>query len=348
MRRFALKYLVSRTLSTVAGITIVAVNLWLWRVPPGNLVGNQALFNRALLLGFQTFLFAFIGFFIADSVSRFWWNRWRPVDANAVITRKVIVTLQDGRRISGAMHEPAMPASPASRADLVIASYGFNDNQFRAMHVAQALAAAGYRVFTWDYRGRGETPGKITDLEGHVADLRGLVTHFYQAGLGSLHNLHLLGWSMGGMASIIAGLADERVDKIFAWSTWSDLRKRVLWRIYANPFALLRYFFKGELLHVSRSMNVRVSPVHYFDTLARCMGCKEKVVALARDKLFLCHARNDTLVGHDNFVENVRWLQLPRENQITFKKGSHLMIRKEPALIGLACRHFSGTGGKTA
>ncbi len=89
-------------------------------------------------------------------------------------------------------------------------------------------------------------------------------------------------------------------------------------------------------------MNKIVSPVHYFESLAQQLGGKDKVLALARAKLFLCHARNDTLVGFDNFVENSRWLQLPRENQIIFKKGSHLMIRKEPIIIGLACRHFSG------
>ncbi len=342
MRRFALKYLVMRTLSTIAGVIIIAVNFWLWHVPPANLTANEYYFNRALLLGIQTFLFVLLAFLIADSVSRFWWNRWRPVDANAVIARSTRITVPGGRQINGIMHEPVIHKGIIKSRGFIIASYGFNDNQFRADHIAQALAAAGFSVFTWDYRGRGGTRGRITDLEGHVADLNGLIDHFSEPRTIDSRPVFLLGWSMGGMVSILAGLHNEKVDKIFTWSTWSDLRKRVLWRIYANPFALLRYLFKGELLYVSRESNEKVSPVHYFEALARNLGGKDKVVALARAKLFLCHARNDTLVGFDNFVENARWLQLPQSNHITFKKGSHLMLRKEPILVGLACRHFSG------
>jgi pimeloyl-ACP methyl ester carboxylesterase len=331
MRRFAVKYLVLRTLSTVAGVVILIVNLT-----------RGIEFDRSFLFGAQTFLFAYLGFLIADSVSRFWWNRWRPVNANAVVSKSMIITTPGGGQISGIMHEPASTEGCGESRGLVIASYGFNDNQFRATHVAHALAAAGFSVFTWDYRGRGATRGRITDLEGHVADLRRLIDHFSRPDITTRRHIFLLGWSMGGMVSIQAGLHNERVDKIFAWSTWSDLRKRVLWRIYVNPFALLRYLFKGELLYVSRETNKNVSPVHYFDSLAMDLGGKDKVVALARAKLFLCHARNDTLVGFDNFVENARWLQLPQGNHITFKKGSHLMLRKEPILVGLACRHFSG------
>ncbi|MBN2149882.1 MAG: alpha/beta fold hydrolase [Candidatus Lokiarchaeota archaeon] len=342
MRRFALKYLVLRTLSTVAGVLIIAANLVLWHVPPDDLMGNQGYFNRALLLGFQTFLFAYFGFLIADSVSRFWWNRWRPVDANAVVSKGIIIEVAGGNRISGVMHEPAAANGAPNSLGLVIASYGFNDNQFRANHVVQAIAAAGFSVLSWDYRGRGATRGRITDLEGHVADLKSLIEHFARPTAGDGRPIFLLGWSVGGMVSIHAGLHDEKVRKIFAWSTWSDLRRRVLWRIYANPFALLRYLFKGGLLHVSRETNEMVSPIHYFESLARDLGGKDKVAALAREKLFLCHARNDTLVGFDNFEENSRWLRLPPANYLTFKKGSHLMLRKEPVLIGLACRHFSG------
>ncbi len=331
MRRFQLKYLILRTLSTIAGAIITIVNMT--RGIPK---------DRSFFFGFQTFLLAYLSFFIADSMSRFWWNRWRPVDSNAVTSRIMTITITDGRQISGIMHEPASKKGAEECRGLVIVSYGFSDNQFRANHIVQALAAAGYSVFSWDYRGRGATRGRITDLNGHVADLRALIDDLSQHYANNGQLVFLLGWSMGGMVSIHAGLDNEKVSKIFAWSTWSDLRKRVLWRIFVNPFTLLRYFFKGELLYVSREANKVVSPVHHFEALARDLGGKDKVVALARAKLFLCHARNDTLVGFDNFEENSRWLQLPKGNYITFKKGSHLMLRKEPILIGLACQHFSG------
>jgi pimeloyl-ACP methyl ester carboxylesterase len=344
MRRFALKYLILRTISTGIGVAIIIANLMLWNIPPSNIMFHPSLFNRALLLGFQTFVISYLGFLIADSVSRFWWSRWRPVDTPSTTVEGMVITLPGGERIHGILHASSMRDNVTPSKGFIIASYGFSDNQFRAQHIAKAFAAAGYTIFTWDYRGRGERKGKITDLQGHVNDLQLLIDHFTRTRMSKDAPIFLLGWSMGGMVSIHAGLTDDRVQKIFAWSTWSDLRKRVLWRIYVNPFSFLRYLLRGELLFASKQFNQAVSPVHFFKNLARQLGAKEKVTALAHKKLFLCHARNDTLVGFDNFKENARWLQLPRDNYLVLKRGSHLMIRKEPILVGLACRHFSRGG----
>jgi len=246
--------------------------------------------------------------------------------------------------IPGRLYELASASSDEPTSRLVIVSYGFNDNQFRAQHITKAIAALGYRVFTWDYRGRDGSKGRITDLAGHVQDLRALIDYWSSNSLVTPGEVYLCGWSLGGMVSIIAGLADDRVKKLFVWSTWSDLRRRVLWRVYANPLAFLRYLFKGELLHVSRKVNEEVSPVHFAKRLDRENGGPGKLEALVNAKLFMCHVKNDSIIGFDNFKENARAFHLSSANQYVFKKGSHMIIRKETIVVGLLSRFFTGGG----
>lgn len=328
MKRFALKYLFLRTISSIGGLLIIVANIMLYNLDP----------VWSWLFGFQTFLFFYLGFLIADSISRFWWSRWRATETSAVMARSI--TVPGIHEIPGKLYQLASQTNDNSPGKLIIVSYGINDNQFRAQHIAKALAALGYHVFTWDYRGR-ERKGKITDFLGHVQDLRILIDYWSNNSLVIAGQLYLCGWSLGGMVSIIAGLADDRVKKLFIWSTWSDLRRRVLWRIYANPLTFLRYLFKGELFYVSRKINEEVSPVHYARRLEREKGGREKLESLVNKKLFICHAKNDSIIGFDNFKENARTLHLPEDNQFVFKKGSHMVIRKETIIIGLLSRFFN-------
>ena len=342
MRRFALKYIIFRTISTAFGLFIIIANFVLWNIGPEDIahVMPDTLY-LALLFGFQTFLFSLLGFLIADGISRFWWSRWRATSTSAVL--ETPVTVPGIHAIPGKLYRLASAMPEDAPGKLVILSYGFNDNQFRAQHMAKALAVLGYHVCTWDYRGRDESKGKITDLPSHVQDLRVLIDYWASNSMVFPGEVYLCGWSLGGMVSIIAGLADDRVKKIFVWSTWSDLRRRVLWRVYVNPFAVLRYLFKGELLYVSSKVNEEVSPVHYAWRMEREDGGREKLETLVKTKLFMCHANNDSIIGVDNFKENARAMHLPEANQHVFTNGSHMMIRKETAIIGLLSRFFNKT-----
>jgi pimeloyl-ACP methyl ester carboxylesterase len=344
MKRFALKYFFLRTASSVAGMLIIIVNFVMWNIIPGEIPRlPPSLFYQAVLFGFQTFLFFFLGFLIADSVSRFWWSRWRAVETSVLVERSIMVP--GTHAIPGKLYQLAEGAKDEAPGRLVIVSYGFNDNQFRAQHIAKAIAVLGYRVFTWDYRGRDASKGKITDLRGHVEDLRALIDYWTGNSLVSSGEMYLCGWSLGGMVSIIAGLADDRVKKLFVWSTWSDLRRRVLWRVYTNPLALLRYLFKGELVYVSRKDNEAVSPVHFARRMDRETGGTGALEALVRAKLFMCHVKNDSIIGFDNFKENTKAFHLPDTNKFVFKKGSHMIIRKETIVLGLLSRFFNGGDG---
>jgi pimeloyl-ACP methyl ester carboxylesterase len=339
MRRFALKYILLRTISSVFAVVFIALNLWLWGISPAEITLSQPLLPYAMLFGFQAFLFSYFGFLIADGLSRFWWNRWRPATSESVAMDSIVIHIPGWREIHGLLYHDRDLIGPGQ--GFIILSYGYNDNQFRARHIASGLAVAGFYVFVWDYRGREGTKGRITDLGGHLDDLTQVIS-FWQDHLpvpGS--QIFIAGWSLGGTLSIIAGLQDPRVARVFAWSAWFDLRRNVLWRIYANPFALLRYLLKGELLTTSKRVNEIVSPRYVLQHLALDLGGMDRVQGLAAEKLFLCHARDDKLVGFENFRYNKDMLHLGNHNTYVFSKGAHFLIRSEPAVLGMIYRFFT-------
>ncbi|MFX0101339.1 MAG: alpha/beta hydrolase family protein [Candidatus Hodarchaeota archaeon] len=348
MEKKTRKYLLLRMISTLIGVSIVIANLWLWHVDPDEVLDfyrdDPVEFSWAVVYGFQTFLFAYIAFMFADSIGRFWWHRWKYTDASDVSSERLILNINGGRKVSGVIHHNK--DGTTKKCGFIIVSYGLNDNQQRAHHIARALAVAGFTVFTWDYRGKGKNKGRITDFTGHIEDLSNLIDYWHEHSDGSNSRIHLCGWSLGGMVSIIAGLDNEKIEKIFTWSTWSDLRKNVLWKTYVNPFAFLRYLFKGQLMVVSKDQNEKISPLHYFKRLSGNFESKEKFLSFTRERLFICHSKDDDIISFKNFEENAEFLEFTEDNYFIFQRGSHLMLRKEPVLIGLIHKFFKGAGGK--
>lgn len=327
------KYLIARVASTIAGTAIIVANWWLWGYWPDRMtLLPDSLVYRALVFGFQVYVCTFLGFMIAESVSRFWWNRWKPARTSIVKTTAVRVAVGD-TTIPGQLHEPLHLQDRGPRG-FIIASHGINDTPARAMHWILGMVAAGFAVFTWEYRGRGGRKGRVTDMAGHVQDLATVIgfCHEHLAG-GARGRLHLVGWSLGGMASILAGMEDPRVGRIFAWSTWSRLGS-VLWRIYANPVSLIRYAVKGQLAFMREQDRDEVSPARHIGALKARIG-KEPFRKTVAPKLFLAHARDDRLVPVANFYENCRVAGLPARNQALFPHGSHLLLRRETEIIGL-------------
>ncbi len=319
--------------------------MWLWGYFPGNLnTVHPYIMSRALVYGFQTFLYAYLGFFLADGVARFWWHRWTPTMTSTIHERKVTMSVSDGHVTDGVLYLPDRGASggQASKHSLVIVSHGLNDNLFRAKPFAQALSAAGYAVLTWNYRKKGRARGKITDFKAHVADLREILDSWNPPECIDRARVHLCGWSLGGMVSLIAGFPHPNVVKIFAWSTWANLTEGVLQPLYKNPFAVLRYFFKGQLVFPDDDTNDSISPAIYFSRMKQIMG-EARFKEDARRKVFLCHAKDDDTVRFPNFEANMAALELPPENTHVFSKGSHLMARKETVLLGLASKFFSSS-----
>ncbi|MHA1999163.1 MAG: alpha/beta hydrolase family protein [Promethearchaeota archaeon] len=364
-------YLFLRTVSTILGVFIIIVNLKWWNIGPSEIYDVPAyLLNLALLLGFQTFLFVYLGFSIAREVSVAWWNRWK-LPAIDCIERSPVEIFQKGDvpgvvgrdAIEGYLYQRSLPRSDSGKesfnqkddkmkvenggADLVIISYGFNDSIEKSFHFINALVIAGFRVFCWNYKGIGKSHGRITKFQDHISSLKNIIVYWSKILGSSGACIHLCGWSLGGMVSLIAGLDNDKVKGIFAWSTWSDLKRRVLWRVYLNPIALIRYAFKGKLFFIGSKVNEMVSPLYFIRDLRKKYSDTRNFHDLVSNKVFLCHARDDRLVSFPNFRDNMEALELDEKNYFIFNSGGHLLLKKEAILLGLMLEHFTRSKART-
>jgi esterase/lipase len=343
MAGFTQRYLAIRLISTIIAISIVIANLWLWNIEPGEIETiSPSYIYRALIYGMQSFLFSYLGFILAENVSRFYWNRWKVKKQKSIdITSQYIkINSDNGTKIQGYLQCPTR----GDETDLIIISHGINDTQENSNHFARAFVLAGFNVFTWAYRGSEGRKGKITDFNGHILDLKSIIEYWdKKLGNRKRSNILLCGWSLGGMVSLISGFTDHRIQKIYAWSTWSNLKKNILWKIYINPFAFFRYLIRKQLMFITEEQNKAVSPVLLFKKVKQEIKGHE-FRKLVRDRVFLSHARDDKLVSYKNFVENVETLELPSDQTHLFNKGSHLMIRNEPVLLGHALSFFRKEG----
>ncbi|MFO0695715.1 MAG: alpha/beta hydrolase [Polyangiales bacterium] len=94
--------------------------------------------------------------------------------------------------------------------EVVVLCHGFLDFGFSFVRVAERLAAAGFRVVAFDFRGHGETEwigrGGYYHFPDYTLDLEALVRSL------DVDRVHLVGHSMGGtVASMYAGIRPERI-----------------------------------------------------------------------------------------------------------------------------------------
>ncbi|MBD3186928.1 alpha/beta fold hydrolase [Candidatus Bathyarchaeota archaeon] len=332
-------YLFVRVASSCVGIGIIIANFVLWDVSPEEIESlAPGAFFLAVGLGFQSFLFTYLGFLIAQAVSSRYLNRWKDVEIKEMEIHERIIPMEDGRQLHGKIWK--RDESSSNTTDMVIICYGFNDNQEKISHFARAITLAGYVVFTWDYRGVGKNDGRITDFLGHIQDMKEIMHYWVEHPVSQQQRLFACGWSLGGMVAINACLGDERVSKVFAWSTWSDLRKRVLWKIYVNPLAFFRYLFKGQLMMPGKQRNALISPFHHFHELQDRFASDGEFREFVSRKLFLCHSKKDRFISMKNFQENVEASHLKPSNYHIFEKGNHMLVKQEAMLLGFMIGFF--------
>lgn len=107
------------------------------------------------------------------------------------------------------------PAGVAPRGEAVLLCHGFLDFAHSYVLVAVPLAAQGYRVLAFDWRGHGRSswvaPSGYYHFPDYVQDLERLVPQL----VGPAEPVHLVGHSMGATAcAMFAGVRSERLRSV--------------------------------------------------------------------------------------------------------------------------------------
>jgi uncharacterized protein len=120
---------------------------------------------------------------------------------------------------------------PSTRMDFVthkavIFSHSYGDNRERmpieTLKLAKRLSLEGYHVFMYDFRASGESGGRFTTIgRKEKSDLLSAI-HYVKEQRG-IHEVALIGWSMGAATSIIVGSESDDVKAVIADSPFADL-----------------------------------------------------------------------------------------------------------------------------
>ncbi|MCD1257976.1 alpha/beta fold hydrolase [Paenibacillus athensensis] len=118
-----------------------------------------------------------------------------------------------------------LPPTGAARLTIVFA-HGYAGNRLErglpALALAKSLVEAGCRVLMFDFRNSGESEGRLTTVgQLEQFDVLGAVDWAAQR---YAEPIGLLGFSMGGTASLLAAARDPRVLAVVADSAFSRLK----------------------------------------------------------------------------------------------------------------------------
>ena len=147
----------------------------------------------------------------------------------------------DGLRIAGYLETPEQgPGGPPRPAILMLSGYGGNP-MFDCVHLMRRLCAAGWYVFTFDYRGHGRSEGKRgrhRPLE-QAQDAHDALSYMQTLPGVDPARLGVFGTSFGGAHGIWVTAHDERV-KCLAVSTAVTHGERWL-RLVRRPWEWLEF-----------------------------------------------------------------------------------------------------------
>ncbi|MCY6369247.1 alpha/beta hydrolase [Clostridium ganghwense] len=177
--------------------------------------------------------------------------------------------------------------------ETVIFSHGYGDNRslrdISVLNLAQKLVQAGYNVLVFDFRASGKSEGSISSI-GQFEKYDVLSAIKFAKSQKHSNNIHLIGWSMGAVSSILAGTESEDVKTIIADS----------------PFANLRNYLKDNLPHWSHLpsfpfTNIILSTIPIMEGVdVDSVRPIDAVANLKNKRLLLIHSKNDKAIPYHN------------------------------------------------
>ncbi|MCM8783897.1 MAG: alpha/beta hydrolase [Candidatus Omnitrophica bacterium] len=134
----------------------------------------------------------------------------------------------------------------------IILCHGLGTNKSELLSIAKFIYDAGFNIFLFDFRGHGESQGKVCSL-GYFEqkDLEGAMDYLYQRF--EHKNIGVFGLSLGGAVAIMVASKDERIKIVVSEGAYKELYSSMLYfakvfyslpKIPFNIFLRIAYFLR--------------------------------------------------------------------------------------------------------
>ncbi len=318
----------------IIGMIGLIVSLVIWDI---NAKWGNSL-NTCLSLSITTFLLIYIPFEIYWSFRNIWFDRWIHLRSKNLEISKDKIHVSDGKFLATIIIKSNDKEKRKSKDAIIIINHGFSDNKESLQYFYLPLALQGYDILAYDARGTGgsKKAGNKRDFLKRIQDHDSIVKYIKNHNEFKNKKIYSVGFSIGAIASLYNGFSDKDIQKIIAISAVSDYRKN---SPKFNPIILLYYIFKGVNLHPSKENNFKLSPYLRFQEIKK-VTMKEEWLEFSK-KILLIHSKNDRVIKLKNFIENVSILELPKSNQVLFRKGGHSLKKNEVELVGASLKFLS-------
>ena len=146
----------------------------------------------------------------------------------------------DGQRLAGSK----LCVNPS--APWIILCHGLGTSRHDLLDIAAALAGAGFNLFLFDFRGHGQSQGRVTSFGWQEQrDVEGALAFLGRQPDATDRPYGIFGLSMGGVVAIMVAARDERLGAVAADSPYTDLHDslgrhlKFLYGLPAMPFLFI-------------------------------------------------------------------------------------------------------------
>jgi pimeloyl-ACP methyl ester carboxylesterase len=223
-----------------------------------------------------------------------------PLDFERVTGRPVTFTAYDGLRLSGMI----LRASPnVPRRGMIIFAHEFCSDMYSCARYCCPLQRAGYDVFTFDFRGHGQSDNDqhysprqwVSDRE--VADMRGAVAYVsaWLEERGYPREIGVFGISRGACAGILAAAENPDVRAIVSDGGFStDRTIEHFMKRWAYIFARVRIVYENH--HPAFWKFLRWSMMHFARREFRCTfpSVRKAIRRMAPRPILFIHGEKDS------------------------------------------------------